>query len=63
MKALTRKQVAQILGVTGATIWNWRNNGILTPCMTTVGGHCRYDPLEVIRLAEQITGKKEEVKL
>lgn len=54
----TRKEVMKILGVSYATLWNYKKNGLLKPL--DVGGRIRYRMSDVKRFMEG--GKKDGEK-
>lgn len=49
---LTRKAVAKILGVTGQTVDNYRNKGLLPGFRYGEKGRWRYKLIDVIRFKE-----------
>lgn len=53
---LFRNEVAQILGVSPATVSRWARKGYL-PCVETAGGHRRYSPEDVEELRERLLGR------
>lgn len=52
-RLLTRTEVAQIFGVSPATVTRWGESGRL-PSVKTLGGHRRYEAEVVMRLAQQL---------
>lgn len=52
-RLLTRTEVAQIFGVSPATVTRWGESGKL-PSVKTLGGHRRYEAEVVMRLAQQL---------
>lgn len=52
-RLLTRTEVAQIFGVSPATVTRWGESGKL-PSVRTLGGHRRYEAEVVMRLAQQL---------
>jgi excisionase family DNA binding protein len=53
-KYLSANQAAQLLAVSPKTVSRWAKQGRL-PHLRTLGGHRRYDPEMVERLARQLT--------
>ena len=51
---LTAAQVAERLGVSVKTVSRWANEGRLAH-QRTLGGHRRYDPGQIDRLARELT--------
>ena len=51
---LTAAQVAERLGVSAKTVTRWAKAGRLAH-QRTLGGHRRYDPDQVERLARELT--------
>ncbi len=51
---LTPTQVAERLGVSVKTVSRWANEGRLAH-QRTLGGHRRYDPDQIDRLARELT--------
>jgi len=62
MQLLTIGRAAKLLGMTTETLRNWTKQGRLTPAMTTLGGHRRYDPLDIMKLAEAMSNNTPKVK-
>lgn len=52
-RLLTAGQAALIFGVHRQTIYYWTKRGILVPAAVTVGGQNRYDPTEIVRIADE----------
>lgn len=52
-RLLSAGKVALIFGVNRQTIHNWTKRGVLIPATVTPGGQNRYDPTEVVRLADE----------
>ena len=48
MKLLTTGELAQELGVSRGAVNKWQNQKIITPALTTPGGHHRWD-LDAVR--------------
>ena len=48
--ALTRKQAAEMLGVSLATLWKWDKQGYLKPCK--VGAKCLYKQCDIDNLLQ-----------
>ncbi|GLY88611.1 helix-turn-helix domain-containing protein [Actinoallomurus iriomotensis] len=45
---LTPREVAEILGVSAATVGRWARTGMLEPAVRTPGGHRRYRRVDVL---------------
>lgn len=55
---ITTRQVADRFGVNIATVRRWVNAGIVTPDVTTPGGHHRFTEATVDALAAAHSGPK-----
>ncbi|HVO21170.1 MAG TPA: MerR family DNA-binding transcriptional regulator [Anaeromyxobacter sp.] len=58
---LRSTEIARLLGVSVATVKRWTDSGLL-PADRTAGGHRRFSPAVVERVASQLAGKDAQVE-
>ena len=49
-------EVQKQLGIAASTLWNYVQQGLLTPAQRTAGGHARYRESEVRALVAELSG-------
>jgi excisionase family DNA binding protein len=57
MELIRLSQAAKLLGIERSTLDKWQRKGLLQPVVKTLGGHRRFDPMEIIKLAEAMRAK------